>query len=235
MPQFALPLDRPPAYEAADFIEDAGNAAALRWLAAPDAWPQRRLALCGPAGTGKTHLLHVMAARHGWVLLSGPALRGLPAIPPAGAAVDEADLPGEEAALLHLMNACAEARLPLLLAAPAAPAQWRLRLADLRSRLAATVVAALAEPSDALLDALLAKHLAERQLALDPAVSALLRLRLPRRAGVLAEAVARLDRASLAAGRLNRGIALAAIAPLLEDEGAAAEAPSPLPPGPALL
>ncbi|HZH46093.1 MAG TPA: chromosomal replication initiator DnaA, partial [Roseococcus sp.] len=208
---------------------------ALRWLAAPHAWPQGRLVLCGPTGTGKTHLLHVMAQRHGWTLLQGPALRGWPAIPRLGAAVDEADLPGEEAALLHLMNACAEARLPLLLAAPAPPARWRIHLPDLRSRLAATAVAALAEPSDALLEALLAKHLAERQLVLDPAVAALLRLRLPRRAGVLAEAVARLDRASLAAGRLNRGIALAAIAPLLEDDDTVTEAPSPLPPGPALL
>ena len=235
MSQFPLPLERMPAYDAADFIEDASNAAALRWLAAPDAWPQRRLCLSGPAGTGKTHLLHVMAERHGWAFLQGPALRGLPAIPERGAAVDEADLPGEEAALLHLMNSCAEARLPLLLAAPDAPALWRLRLPDLRSRLAATVVAALEEPSDALLDALLAKHLAERQLVLDPAVASLLRVRLPRRAGVLAEAVARLDRASLAAGRLNRGIALAAIAPLLEDDDTVTEAPSPLPPGPALL
>lgn len=236
MRQLALPLLEPAAfYATAEFIEDAGNAAALRWLAEPRSWPQGRLVLCGPSGAGKTHLLHVMARAHGWALLQGPGLRGLPEIPERGAAVDEADLPGEEAALLHLMNACAEARLPLLLAAPSPPARWGLRLADLRSRLAATVVAALAEPSDALLEALFAKHLAERQLVLEPGLVESIRLRLPRSAAATREAVARLDRASLAAGRLTRPIALAAIAPLLEGDAPMAGVPAPLPSGPALL
>jgi len=233
--QLLLQLEAAPSFAAADFVADASNEEALRWLSAPSRWPDGRLLLAGPPGTGKTHLLHATAAAQGWALLRGPDLRGLPEAPTRGVALDEADLPGEEAALLHLMNACAEARLPLLMAAPRPPSRWRLALADLRSRLAATAVAQLDEPSDALLDALLAKHQADRQLQLDPGLLTILRRRLPRRASVMAEAVARLDRASLTAGRrLTRAAALAVVTPLFDDDSETSLV-EPVPHSPALL
>lgn len=228
-------MEAAPSFAAADFVPDASNEEALRWLSAPGRWPDGRLLLAGPPGTGKTHLLHATAAAEGWALLRGPELRGLPEAPSRGVALDEADLPGEESALFHLMNACAEARLPLLMAAPRPPSRWRVALPDLRSRLAATAVAQLDEPSDALLDALLAKHAADRQIQLDPGLLTTLRRQLPRRAAVMAEAVARLDRASLAAGRrLTRAASLVILAPLMDD-GSETFAPEPVPPGAALL
>ena len=235
MTQLVLPIDRAPSFAAADFVADASNEEALRWLSAPSRWPDGRLVLAGPAGTGKTHLLHATARALGWAVLHGPDLRGLPELPIRGVALDEADIPGEETSLLHLMNACAEARLPLLMAAPTAPSRWRVALADLRSRLAATAVAHLDEPSDALLEALLAKHIADRQLQLDPGLLAAVRRHLPRSAAAMAEAVARLDRASLIAGRrLTRSAALAVLAPLFDD-GSETPASTPLPHDPALL
>ncbi|MDB5412458.1 MAG: chromosomal replication initiator DnaA [Rubritepida sp.] len=235
MSQLVLPIGREPSFAAADFVLDASNEEALRWLFAPERWPERRLVLAGPSGTGKTHLLHATAAARGWALLRGPDLRGLPEVPEHGAAIDEADLPAEETALLHLMNACAEAGLPLLMAAPAAPSRWRISLPDLRSRLAATAVALLDEPSDALLDALLAKHISDRQLQLDAGVRAKLRRHLPRSAAVMAEAVARLDRASLVSGRkLNRATAWEVLKPLLNDDSATG-ASGTVPRDPALL
>lgn len=235
MTQLVLPMEAAPSFAAADFVADASNEEALRWLSAPARWPDGRLLLAGPPGTGKTHLLHATAQAQGWALLRGPDLRGLPEAPTRGVALDEADLPGEETALLHLMNACAEARLPLLMAAPRPPSRWRIALADLRSRLAATAVALLDEPSDALLDALLAKHLADRQMQLDPGLIATLRRQLPRRAAVMAEAVARLDRASLIAGRrLTRAASLAVLSPLFDDGSETLPADT-VPPCPALL
>lgn len=240
MTQLVLPMEAPPSFAAADFVADASNDEALRWLSAPGfpplgRWPDGRLLLAGPPGTGKSHLLHATARAQGWALLRGPDLRGLPEAPMRGVALDDADLPGEETALLHLMNACAEARLPLLMAAPRPPSRWRVALADLRSRLAATAVAQLDEPSDALLDALLAKHQADRQLQLDPGLLATLRRHLPRRAAVMAEAVARLDRASLIAGRrLSRMAALAVVTPLFDDNSETS-LPEPVPHSPALL
>nr|WP_314074498.1 chromosomal replication initiator DnaA [uncultured Roseococcus sp.] len=239
MIQLTLPIERPPSYAAADFVADSSNEEALHWLSAPGRWPYRRLVLAGPSGTGKTHLLHATAEAQGWAIMHGPSLRGLPALPERGVALDDADLPAEEEALLHLMNACAEGGLPLLMAAHRPPSRWRVALPDLRSRLAATAVAMLDEPSDALLDALLTKHLADLQFDIpDAFIVSVLRYRLPRRASAIAEAVTRLGRASLVAGRrLTRSHALDTIRPLLDDDSGTSDddAPVPVPPDPALL
>ncbi|MBY0335793.1 MAG: chromosomal replication initiator DnaA, partial [Acetobacteraceae bacterium] len=130
---------------------------------------------------------------------------------------------------------CAEAGLPLLLAGRAPPGRWPARLPDLRSRLAATAWAGLQPPGDALLAALFAKLLADRQLALEPATQGFLLARLPREGAALREAAARLDRASLAAGRrLTRAAALAALSGLVDD-GSETTASATLPvPGPLL-
>jgi chromosomal replication initiation ATPase DnaA len=240
-PQLALPLPEAAAsYDPADLIEDAANAEARAWLDRPGAWPFGRLALWGPAQAGKTHLLAWAAARHGWHALpgGGPALRGLPQLPEAatGIVLDDADRAGEDAALFHLINLCAERRLPLLLAGREAPARWPLALPDLRSRLRATTAVPLRPPDDALLDALLAKHFADRQLRVDGAFRAWLRTRLPRDPAALAAAAARLDHAALAAGgRITRPLAREALAGLLaaEDDGSvtAPGGSSPDPPG----
>jgi chromosomal replication initiation ATPase DnaA len=195
--QLPLPLAAPPSFAAADFVPDRSNEAALAWVARPDRWPAGRLALAGPAGVGKTHLLHAFAPdfRH----LAGPALtEALALAPPVPTAIDDGDA-APEAALFHLVNRCAEAGVPLLMAARTPPARWPAVLPDLASRLRATASVALAEPSDQLLAALLAKHLADRQLPCPPPVAAFLLARLPRRAEALAAAVAALDAAALAA------------------------------------
>ena len=71
----------------------------------------------------------------------------------------------DETALLHLLNAAGEAGLPILLAAPAPPSRWPVRLPDLASRLRAITAVEIGPPEDALLRTLLARLLAERQLA----------------------------------------------------------------------
>lgn len=225
--QLVLPLLPAPSFAAEDFREDESNEDALRWLARPGSWPLGRLALVGPEGTGKTHLLRVVAAREGWEALDGAALRGVPAPPARGVAVDDADLAPEPEALLHLINACAEARAPLLLAGRAPPARWHALPPDLRSRLAATAQAALLPPSDALLEAVFAKRLADRQLLLDPALRAWILARLPREAAAVGEAAARLDRASFGLRRLTRAAAGAALSGLFGDAFAESDEAAP--------
>ncbi|PIY74501.1 MAG: DNA replication protein, partial [Rhodobacterales bacterium CG_4_10_14_0_8_um_filter_70_9] len=58
----ALVLPRRRAMGRADFIETQANAEAAALMAAWRLWPERRLALCGPEGSGKTHLAHVFMA-----------------------------------------------------------------------------------------------------------------------------------------------------------------------------
>ena len=217
--QLGLPFPHEPDYAAADFLAAPSNEAARRWLADPGGWPSGRLALFGEPGAGKSHLLHRWASRHGAAILSGPALHGLATIPATGGlAVDDADLTGDEPALLHLLNAAAEAGLPVLLAGRAPPSRWRVALPDLASRLRATVAAEVAPPDDGLLRALLAKLLAERQLAVAEPVQAYLLARLPRTAAALAEAARRLDRLTLAAGGRITPRLVAQILIGLEDE-----------------
>ncbi len=219
MRQLALPFAPHRSLAAADLLRDSSNAAALAWLAAPAGWPLGRLALFGPEGVGKTHMLHVTAAAQGWMVLSGAELRGLPPQPSTGLALDDADMVPDQLAFLHLVNLCAEARLPLLMAGRSPPSRWPLTLADLTSRLRATTAVEISPPSDALLQALLQKHFADRQLRTSPAFVAWLLARLPREAQAVAEAAARLDRASLAdGGRITRPLALACLGPLLAPE-----------------
>ncbi len=91
-------------------------------------------------------------------------MRGLPAPAPGGTVLDDADAVAEEAALLHLINLCAERGEHLLLLGREAPARWPVALPDLRSRLKATSAIGIGRPDDALLGALLARHFADRQL-----------------------------------------------------------------------
>jgi len=212
--QLALPFGHAAHYDAGGFLPDASNAEARAWLDAP--WPDGRLALWGGEGCGKTHLLHAWAERTGAMLLPGPAVRGLLHRPVAGGlAVDDADVAPEEP-LLHLLNAAAEAHLPVLLAARDAPGRWPTRLPDLASRLRATAAVALHTPEDALLRALLARLLTDRQLAVAEPLQDWLLLRLPRHPAALREAAARLDRAALAQGR---GVTRALVAEVLAECG----------------
>ncbi len=196
--QLPLPLNPRASAARADLVEDASNAEALAFLARPSSWPLRRLALHGPAGAGKSHILRAAAADHRWRLLHGPALTDAEALGDApGTALDEADAAPEQA-LFHLINRAGEGGAPLLIASRTPPSRWPVRLPDLASRLRATLAVALGPPSDALLAALLAKHLADRQLRVAPEVQAFLLARLPRDAASLAAAVAALDAAALA-------------------------------------
>lgn len=239
--QLALALSVPVSRHRADLIEDSSNAEALAWLDRPGDWPLGRFAIHGPAGVGKSHMLAAMAEAQGWAMVDATALRGMPELPGAGVVLDDADCVAEEAALFHLINLCAERGARLLLAGRSAPARWPVALPDLASRLRATAAAGIRPPSDALLGALLAKLFADRQLRVAPDLQSWLLTRLPREAAALAEAVARLDRAALAARvPVTRALARAVLGDwdgfaTAANDGFEASAPGASPALPALL
>jgi chromosomal replication initiation ATPase DnaA len=218
--QLPLPFTPARSFAAADFVPGRANEEARAWLSRWPDWPSRRLALWGPEGSGKSHLAAIWQAGTGAVALDGRTLgdAGLVALlatlaGQAGAVVEDADRLRDERALLHLMNTLAEAGAGLLLTARTPPARWPVALPDLRSRLAATAAVAIAAPDEALVEAVLAKLLADRQVAVRPDLIGSLALRMPRDFATVHALAAELDAASLAAGqRVTRGIAAAALA-----------------------
>jgi chromosomal replication initiation ATPase DnaA len=231
--QLALPFPQTCLFSPAGFLPAVANADARAWLAAPATWPNQRLALHGPAGSGKTHLLHIFAAQNHAILMPGPTLRYLPDLPPdAPIAIDDADAAPDPETLLHLLNIAAERHLPLLLAGRTPPARWTIALPDLLSRLRATQAVALIEPDDALLRALLAQLIAARQLRVEEHVQAYLLARLPRTCAAMREAAACLDRISLAEGsRITRAIAAQVLARMQAGTAEDAEDEDFVPPG----
>ncbi|WP_183479814.1 chromosomal replication initiator DnaA [Komagataeibacter kakiaceti] len=224
--QLVLPFAHTPRFAASDFVFSAANAAARSWLLGPTPWPERRLALWGAAGTGKTHLMEIWAARHAARLLHGRHLShahvaalftaGAGGRPVMALALDGADDCGDERALLHLLNTAREQGIALLLGGRAPPARWPVALPDLASRLRATMAVAIRQPGDGVLRVLLLRLLAERQIVVSqPVVEWLLR-RLPRTALAMQEAARRLDHAAMAAGTpVTRVLATQALADML--------------------
>ncbi len=208
MTQLALDLPMRPALGREDFVVSPGAAPALALLDGWARWPAGRAALTGPEGAGKSHLAHVWAEAAGARVAPAAAAPDLAAAfargaGPAALALEDAapEGPADEAALLHLINAAAEAGRPLLLTGRAPPSRWRVALPDLGSRLAATLPIEVPPPDDALLTALLTKHFADRQIAPPRALVSWLALRIERSAAAAQEAVARLDAAALERGR----------------------------------
>ena len=212
-----LPID--PGCTLDAFLPAASNRAALEAVLAWPRWPSPALILDGPAGSGKTHLARIWASRTGAVLLTAAQVWDV-ANPLARlaasrcCAVDDADLVGDPAMLLHLYNLVAERRGGLLLTARRPLASWRLALPDLRSRLRAAWSVTIQPPDDQLLAALLVKQFADRQLRVEPAVIALLVARMERSFATAAAVVRRLDQLSL---RLRRPISTALARAVLRD------------------
>ncbi len=198
--QLAFDLSYRPALGREDFLVTSCNADAVGWIDRWPDWPAPALVLAGPAGGGKTHLAAV------WQAISGARATGGDEADPARSGggpwlVDDADTAIGEAALLRLYNVTAEAGATLLLVARQPPARWGVKLPDLASRLRAAPVAAIRDPDETAIAAVLVKLFADRQSAVDPDVIAYLLPRMERSFAAARDLVARLDRAALASRR----------------------------------
>ncbi len=136
MNQIALPLGWPARPRDDAFLVTPSNARAAHLLDHWGAWPVMTALLTGPRKSGRSLLARIFAAKSG------------------GDVIDNVEAAPEEQ-LFHAWNHAQATRRPLLLIADAAPPVWTVALPDLRSRLAAGVVAAIGPPDDELVRALL--------------------------------------------------------------------------------
>jgi len=201
--QLALNLPALVADGEADFLVAQSNQVAVDWIEKWPEWPLGRLLLCGPTGSGKSHLCRLWQRRSGakdGVSMEieaqiGTLAEGQPLY------LDINGRVADEEALLHLVNWGAENNASLLITGINLPSSWGVRLPDLRSRLKASSLAVVAAPDDALLQAVLVKLFTDRQL--EPSVDVLNYIigRTERSFAAARDIVARLDNAALSKRR----------------------------------
>jgi chromosomal replication initiation ATPase DnaA len=211
--QLALALLHRPALGREDFLVGPANEDAVAWIDRWPSWPQPCLAIHGPAHAGKTHLVCVWREASGAIAISPSELeRQEPPELLTGATdcvvedVDRAiavasDPSRLEVNFLHLYNLIRENRGHLLLTGRSAPARWPLRLPDLRSRMLAVPAVAVKPPDDQLMEGLLVKLLADRQLRVAPGVVHYLAARIERSFEAASRIVGLLDQQALAERR----------------------------------
>lgn len=191
---FSFPLPR--LFSKEDFVVSPANQEAFQWIGQ---WPEWSVSvICGPKGSGKTHLAHIWAERAGAAVQDAAALHEafVPLLPKA-CIIDNIDRLENENALFHALNYGKEHQKHMLLTSRIHPNHLPFALPDVMSRLRALPVFTLHTPDDTLVRALLTKQFADRQLRIGQEVIDFLMLRMERSYSAIQQAVDALDDASL--------------------------------------
>jgi len=218
--QLVLPLISTPSLSRSDFIVAPGNQQAVALIDSWPNWPVGVVVIYGPSGSGKTHLVSIWQAA-GARVVSASAL-GEDRGPEGGTvAVEDVDscpaTDARDAWLFRLIEGASPAA-PLLLTGKETRQAWQTVLPDLASRFSAALSFSLWKPDDALLEALAGKLLADRQLAVPPAVITRILQSLERTPQAVRDFISRADAKALSEGR---PITLALVRELIarEDDG----------------
>lgn len=170
--QLRLPLASKTAMGREDFFVSEANQLAVTALEDWTGWPLGKVVLIGPEGAGKTHLAHVWAAETGARITpaSGLVEAELPALADGPVVLEDLHEVGQETGqdaerlMFHLHNLMQSSGQPLLMTSRLAPAHLEVRLKDLASRLEGTTTIALEPPDDLLLQVVMMKLFADRQI-----------------------------------------------------------------------
>jgi chromosomal replication initiation ATPase DnaA len=212
--QLSFDLPVRPALGREDFFVSPANAFAVAMIENWRHWAGRKLALIGPAGSGKTHLAHVWAAAVQARIVRAADLTeaDIPDLARSPVVVEDipaiAGIPKAEQALFHMHNLVLAEGHSLLVTADKPVLAWGLRLPDLLSRMQGTQAATLDQPDDQLLAAIIAKMFADRQVAPTAGTIPYMVLHMERSFDAARDLVTRIDRAALDGKRpVNRGLA----------------------------
>ncbi len=178
--QLVLPLPKhPPRYDRDAFLIAPTNEAAWRSARAWLTSSEPNFIICGPVGSGKTHLASILAEENG-AFVSWQSFSGLEVNPDIDLVVLD-DLPADDPrAFLLTLEEIAAAGMRAILVGTGHPGEWAMGFPDLRTRLEAIPRAGLDQPDEALLRAVISKAFGDRQLVVDEAVVEFAAPRLPR-------------------------------------------------------
>lgn len=209
-----MPLGHGKQFTREGFVAAPSNAGGLALVESWPDWSVNAAAICGPKGSGKSHLAEIWRRRAQAVWVSAQDLSAAQ-LPEGPAIIDDADsMSGDGACAVGFFHAleCARRANPLLLTGSAPPSQWPCALPDLKSRLAALAFVEIGVPDDALLAGIARNLFAERQLAVPEAVVRGILASIERSTAALIAFVEDADAVSLAE---NRPISLAVVRELL--------------------
>lgn len=202
--QLILDLPHREAHGVEDFLVTSANQVAVDLVDRWPGWPAPAVLLHGGRGTGKSHLTSVWLSRSGAHRFAYPDI-GPPAVEAlktdGALAVEDVTEGGDERQLFHLLNLARETAGAILITSDRPAGDLTIALPDLRSRLRALPSAELSPPDDLLLQGLLVKLFADRQLRVGADVIAYLRPRIERSFAAAGRIVAALDQAALARRR----------------------------------
>ncbi len=221
--QLAFTFPHRPALGREDFLVNACNSEAIRWIDAWPDWPSPALIVYGPTGCGKTHLAQVWRHR---TQASRLTTEDIDSTPPHDlleaqrtCIIDGIVGDARETALLHLYNTAAELGGHILIAAREPPARWNIDLPDLSSRFTAAPAAEITAPDDELLEAVFTKVFRDMGIEIDSAVIRYLLARIERSFEAVVTMARTLDRAALSQqSRITIPLARAVFEGLPDDE-----------------
>lgn len=196
--QLVLPLQTDPALGREDFIVSEANAGALALIESYPDWPALVVALHGPSGSGKSHLVRIFAALAQARIVGASSLDDalLERIVPGPIAIEDVDGAAPESrdtALFRLI----ERGGPILLTGREPPSHWPVLLPDLGSRFRSLLAFAVWAPDDRMLAELTRKLFLDRQLRVPEAVISRMITSLERSPAAIRDFVARLDAKAL--------------------------------------
>ena len=167
-------------YAAENFFVSSANEEAYQLVQSGEWGAASGLYIYGEKGCGKTHLAHI------W----------------QGITIDDVEqYASNEAELFHLLNRAREENTKLLCTATVLPNQLAFKTRDVQSRLMGMLQVKIHAPDEELLQLLLAKQCADRQLKVSSEVINYIAGRIERSYTAIGETIARLDAHALSSRR----------------------------------
>ncbi len=184
MTQASFPFPAP-SKSFAELDITASNQAAIKAVRRHEQWPMPVLCLTGPPRCGLSTIAQAWASELGGAYFTASAFNTMTpaeidALASCTLVIDKADRIEKESEFLTLLNRLNEMAGKLLLTSNTPPPLWRVRSADLGSRLKSIPVAEITEPDEATLKARLRAIAQLHYLRLDADILSYVALRLGR-------------------------------------------------------